>query len=194
MCTKQNKNDTLLYFTCYTLLHGGVLPRGPPSNKNYKLIAVRANSNTALLHCSHLNVCLSEIHVDTTRTARRRGARPTGHGLATGHPAATPSARAHRDQSFPDDPGRAPTPAPARPARVLAQQSARMGRIKIHNPRLQTAQGHHPGKRRHLISDGRQQLAVKAAESTAEGVPLDWVRVDLQGVALQGHHEDAPAL
>jgi hypothetical protein len=43
------------------------------------------------------------------------------------------------------------------------------------------------------VSDGRQQLAVKAAE-TVEVLRLDRVRVDLQGVALQGQHEDAPAL
>ena len=108
--TKQKRYFIILYFI-YTLLHGGVLPRGPPSNKNYKLIAVRANSNTALLHCSHLNVCLSEIHVDTTRTARRRGARPTGHSLATGHPV-----RAHTEirvsQTTPAAPPRPRPPAP----------------------------------------------------------------------------------
>ena len=43
------------------------------------------------------------------------------------------------------------------------------------------------------VSVGRQQLAVKAAEAV-EDLPLDWVRVDLQDVALQGQHEDAPAL
>ena len=99
--------------------------------------------------------------------------------------------------TFSDDPGRAhatgPRPAPARPAHVLAQRSARM--IKIHNLRLQTAQGYNPDKKHGvLITDGRQQLAVKAAENVAEELPLDWVRVDLQGVALQGQDEDAPAL
>ena len=44
-----------------------------------------------------------------------------------------------------------------------------------------------------LVLDGRQQLAVKAAESLAEGLTLDWVCVDLQGVALQRQDEDAPA-
>ena len=42
--------------------------------------------------------------------------------------------------------------------------------------------------------DGRQQLTVKAAENVAKGLALVWVRVDLQGLALQGQHEDAPAL
>ena len=41
--------------------------------------------------------------------------------------------------------------------------------------------------------DGCQQLTVKAAESIVEELPLDWVCVDLQGVALQGQDEDAPA-
>ena len=59
---------------------------------------------------------------------------------------------------------------------------------------LHTTQGHNrPDKVRLPVSDGRQQLAVKAAE-TVEELTLDWVRVDLQGVALQGQHEDAPAL
>ena len=61
-------------------------------------------------------------------------------------------------------------------------------------PRLHTTQGHHADEMiRVRASDRRQQLTVKAAESIAEGLTLDWVRVDLQGVALQGHHEDAPA-
>ena len=59
---------------------------------------------------------------------------------------------------------------------------------------LYTTQGHNrPDKARLPVSDGRQQLAVKAAEDV-EDLPLDWVRVDLQGVALQGQHDDAPAL
>ena len=45
-------------------------------------------------------------------------------------------------------------------------------------------------KARVPVSDGRQQLAVKVAESL-ESLTLDWVRVGLQGVALQGQHEDA---
>ena len=44
------------------------------------------------------------------------------------------------------------------------------------------------------VYDGRQQLAVKAAKNVTEGLPLDRVRVDLQDVALQGQHDDAPAL
>ena len=72
--------------------------------------------------------------------------------------------------------------------------TARIGQMKIHKLRLHATQGHHPDKHPRLISDGCQQLAVKAAESFAEGLTLDWVCVDLQGVALQGHHEDAPAL
>ena len=58
---------------------------------------------------------------------------------------------------------------------------------------LHTTQSHHVLKTRLPVSDGRQQLAVKAAE-TVEDVPLVWVRVDLQRLALQGQHEDAPAL
>jgi len=60
---------------------------------------------------------------------------------------------------------------------------------------LHATQGHHLGDstRARPISDGRQQLAVKAAE-TVEELPLDWVRVDLQRFALQGQHEDALAL
>ena len=52
-------------------------------------------------------------------------------------------------------------------------------------------------KARVPVSDGRQQLAVKAAEKVADVVLLPlavWERVDLQGLALQGQHEDAPAL
>ena len=60
---------------------------------------------------------------------------------------------------------------------------------------LHTTQGQRPDKCVELlVLDRRQQLAVKAAESIAEELPLDWVRVDLQGVALQGHDEDAPAM
>ena len=63
---------------------------------------------------------------------------------------------------------------------------------------LHTTQGHHLianiGNARAPNSDGRQQLAVKAAGGFAEDLPLDWVHVDLQGLALQGQHEDAPAL
>ena len=63
-------------------------------------------------------------------------------------------------------------------------------------------QGHHPDNylpvdgMRIIIFDGCQQLTVKEAENVAEGLTLDcaWVRVDLQGVALQGQDEDAPAL
>ena len=59
---------------------------------------------------------------------------------------------------------------------------------------LHTTQGHNrPDKARVPVSDGRQQLAVKAAESVEE-LTLAWVRVDLQRLALQGQHEDAPAL
>ena len=54
-----------------------------------------------------------------------------------------------------------------------------------------TTQGHHLDSTR-VRSDGRQKLAVKLAESLEE-LPLVWVRVDLQGVALQGQHEDSPA-
>eukprot|EP00964_Phaeocystis_antarctica_P012810 scaffold7026_cov65-Phaeocystis_antarctica.AAC.9 len=64
--------------------------------------------------------------------------------------------------------------------------------MKIRNLRLQTTQGRHPDK--HLILYGCQQLAVKVAESLAEGLPLDWVRVGLQRVALQGQDEDAAAM
>ena len=52
-------------------------------------------------------------------------------------------------------------------------------RVKIHNLRLQTTQGHHPDKHGVLIFDGCQQLAVKEAENVAEELPLDWVSVDL---------------
>ena len=55
---------------------------------------------------------------------------------------------------------------------------------------LYSNKGYHPDKIR-VSFDGRQQLAVKGAEAV-EDLPLDWVRVDLQGVALQGQHEDAP--
>jgi hypothetical protein len=41
---------------------------------------------------------------------------------------------------------------------------------------------------------GCQQFSVKIAEIIAEGVPLDWVRADLQGVALQGQGDNAPTL
>ena len=59
---------------------------------------------------------------------------------------------------------------------------------------LHATQGHNrPDKVRLPVSDGRQQLAVKVAERL-EGLPLALVRVDLHGVALQGQHEDAPAL
>ena len=48
-----------------------------------------------------------------------------------------------------------------------------------------------------VVLDGRQQpsltVKLKAAESVAEDLPLDWVRVDLQRLALQGQHEYAPA-
>ena len=55
-------------------------------------------------------------------------------------------------------------------------------------PRLHTTQGHHIAETiRVRASDGRQQLTVEIAEITAEGLPLVWVRVDLQGVAL---HEE----
>ena len=65
--------------------------------------------------------------------------------------------------------------------------------VSEHIP-LHTTQGHHFVKKMRVpASDGRQQLAVKAADGIAEGVPLDWVRVDLQGVALQRQDEDAPA-
>ena len=52
---------------------------------------------------------------------------------------------------------------------------------------LYPSQGHHSDKLRFLgqISDGRQQLAVKAAGEPVDELTLDWVRVDLQGVALQ---------
>jgi len=59
---------------------------------------------------------------------------------------------------------------------------------------LHTTQSHHVliATQVRPVLDGRQQLAVKAAE-IVEDLPLVWVRVDLQGVALQGQHEDAPA-
>ena len=61
---------------------------------------------------------------------------------------------------------------------------------------LYPKQGDHPDKLL-AVSDGCQQLAVKAAEA-GEGLLgtllLDRVRVDLQRLALQGQHEDAPAL
>ena len=63
---------------------------------------------------------------------------------------------------------------------------------QVHN--LYPKQANHPDN--HVITtvyDGRQQLAVKAAEMVEE-LTLDWVRVDLQRLALQGQHEDAPAL
>ena len=82
-------------------------------------------------------------------------------------------------------------PPPHAPARLRAT-TARIGEMKIRNLRLQTTQGRHPDK--HLILYGCQQLAVKVAESLAEGLPLDWVRVDLQRVALQGQDEDAAAM
>ena len=49
---------------------------------------------------------------------------------------------------------------------------------------LHTTQGHHrPGRARAPVSDGRQQLAIKAAEGAVEDRPLDlvtdWERVDL---------------
>ena len=53
-----------------------------------------------------------------------------------------------------------------------------------------SSQGHHPDNylpvdgMRIIIFDGCQQLTVKEAENVAEGLTLDWVRVDLQGVAL----------
>ena len=68
------------------------------------------------------------------------------------------------------------------------------------SPRSGPSQGHYPDNIIRIIirvpaSDRRQQLTVKAAQNVpAEELPLDWVCVDLQGVALQGHHEDAPAL
>ena len=66
--------------------------------------------------------------------------------------------------------------------------------LPLHPRALHTTQGHQlPGNARAPVSDGRQQFAVKAAENFAEDLPLDWVRVDLQGLALQGQHEDAPA-
>ena len=76
----------------------------------------------------------------------------------------------------------------------LYYSGARIGQMKIQDLRLHTTQGHHPEIHPRLILDGRQQLTVNAAEITAEGLTLEWVLVDLQGVALQGHDEDAPAL
>ena len=55
---------------------------------------------------------------------------------------------------------------------------------------LYSNQGHHPDKIR-VSFDGRQQLAVKGAEAV-EDLPLDWVRIDLQGVARR--LQRAPAL
>ena len=66
-------------------------------------------------------------------------------------------------------------------------------RIKAGEKRLHTTQSQHrvnPLRMRPCY--WHQQLAVKAAENSvaaiafAETLPLDWVRVDLQGVALQG--------
>ena len=61
---------------------------------------------------------------------------------------------------------------------------------------LHTTQSHHVLIATRLPAlDERQQLAVKdvQAAETVEVLPLVWVRVDLQGLALQGQHEDAPA-
>ena len=58
----------------------------------------------------------------------------------------------------------------------------------LRKPRAVVAIGHG------FMKDGRQQLAVKVAESVVEELLLDWVRVDLQRLALQGQNEDAPAL
>ena len=44
-----------------------------------------------------------------------------------------------------------------------------------------------------MVYDGNQQRTVKAADNVIEELPVDSVRVDLQDVALQGQHEDAPA-
>ena len=74
----------------------------------------------------------------------------------------------------------------------IAHRAAYPGGSK---PPLHTTQGHHIVKTTRVpASDRRQQPAVKAAESLAEELPFDWVRVDLQGVALQGQDENVPAL
>ena len=78
----------------------------------------------------------------------------------------------------------------SRPGRETARES----NPHRYSRALHTTQGHHLlDNSRAPVSDGRQQLAVKAAETVAEGLPLDWVRVDLQRVALQEQHEDAPS-
>ena len=55
---------------------------------------------------------------------------------------------------------------------------------------LQTTHSHHAHNTQSMAEGFRQQLPVKAAEEF-EDLTADWVSVNLQGVALQGQHEDA---
>eukprot|EP00964_Phaeocystis_antarctica_P038456 scaffold21994_cov71-Phaeocystis_antarctica.AAC.6 len=89
-----------------------------------------------------------------------------------------------------------PTPRPVQRKAQVRNSALGRGVESGHNrgSPLHTTQGHHRIKRiRVSASNGYQQLTVKAAESLAEELPLDWVRVDLQRVALQGQDEDAAA-